>query len=162
MFCRHNFVTSGGLSSLLFGAGGAVRAPVVAGGGLFNEWTRDASKKASGGGNKNKKGAKGNRHGIWVWEGHRVYPEDIIVNMMNPAKLWFHPGLNVRLTYNVHNLVARKEGTVYYSCETPNLNWNEPRVQRYYSSRKKEVFFKKYVNVIPDPQHTRFRCIDSV
>jgi len=162
MFCRHNLVSSG-LSSFLLGVGGSVRAPVVvAGGGLFNEWTRDASKKSSGGGNKNKKGARGNFHGIWVWEGNKVYPEDIIVHKMNQSKLWFHPGLNVRLTFNVHNLVARKEGKVMFTCETPNLNWSEPRVQRYYSGRKKEVFFKKYVHVIPDPQHTMFKCIDSV
>jgi hypothetical protein len=119
-------------------------------------------------------------------EGHRVHPEDIIVHKQ--SKLWFHPGLNVSCFSKMiiiegrmmmylfpHNLilnskvrlagrlnmVARKSGTVRFTCETPNLSWENRIVQKYYQSRIMPNF-KKYIHVIPDPQHTRFRFVESV
>ncbi len=53
---------------------------------------RFASKKATGG-NRNKKQAPGNHHGIKKNDGVYVFPGEVLV--FKQSRLWFHPGLNV-------------------------------------------------------------------
>ncbi|XP_021963241.1 39S ribosomal protein L27, mitochondrial [Folsomia candida] len=121
---------------------------------------RFASKKAAGGGNKNPKQAPGNFKGIKIWDGWRANPRDIIVHKQ--TRLWFHPGLNVRLAGRL-NLVALKTGTVSFTVETPDLNWKHRQVEKFYGARSRTApFFKKYVHVIPDKQHNQFRLVDMV
>lgn len=67
---------------------------------------RFASKKASGGGNKNPKQAPGNHKGIKIQDGKRCYPSDRIVHKM--SKLWFHPGANVSKPKSPKYLKSRK------------------------------------------------------
>jgi len=57
---------------------------------------------------------------------------------------------------------ATKEGSVRFTCEKTDLNWGNSWVQRFYSGREGQSFYKKYINVIPKPQHTRFKCIETI
>jgi large subunit ribosomal protein L27 len=77
-------------------------------------------------------------------------------------KLWFHPGLNVTYARANMHLIALKEGVVRVSCEKPDLNWDHSWNKLFYAGREGQTFYKKYFNIIPKPQHTRFKCIDQV
>lgn len=48
------------------------------------------------------------------------------------------------------------------TCEKVDLNWEHSWVMRNYEGRTGQTFYKKYFNVIPEPQHTRFKLIDSM
>ena len=52
-------------------------------------------------------------------------------------------------------------GKVYVTCEKVDLNWDHGWVQRFFSGRSGQTIYKKYFNVIPEPQHTRFRLVDE-
>lgn len=53
-------------------------------------------------------------------------------------------------------------GKVVVSCEKVDLNWEHTWVQRCHDKRKGLVFYKKYFNVIPEPQHQNFKLIDEI
>jgi len=120
---------------------------------------RFASKKATGG-NRNKKQAPGQNRGVKKYDGQYVFPGDCLV--ARQPKFWFHPGLNVTFARKHLHLLALKEGTVRITCEKPDLNWSHTLNQKFYAGRENQTFYKKYYNVIPNPQHTRFKCIDQV
>lgn len=75
--------------------------------------------------------------------------------------LRFHPGLNVGFGRN-GTLFACEAGRVMVTCEKVDLNWEHTWVMRNYEGRTGQTFYKKYFNVIPEPQHTRFKLIDSI
>jgi large subunit ribosomal protein L27 len=75
--------------------------------------------------------------------------------------LRFHPGLNVGFGRN-GTLFAYEAGRVMVTCEKVDLNWEHTWVMRHYEGRTGQTFYKKYFNVIPEPQHTRFKLIDSI
>lgn len=53
-------------------------------------------------------------------------------------------------------------GKVVVTCEKFDPNWEHTWVQRMYAGREQQKIFKKYFNVIPDPQHQRFKLIDEI
>lgn len=59
-------------------------------------------------------------------------------------------------------LFAIIPGKVVITCEEPNLNWDHTWVQRNYTGRMDQKFYKKYFNVIPTPQHQNFKLIDQI
>lgn len=73
----------------------------------------------------------------------------------------FHPGLNVGLGRN-GTLFAMEAGKVVVTCEKFDPFWEHTWVQRIYSGREDQTIYKKYFNVIPEPQHNRFKLIDEV
>jgi large subunit ribosomal protein L27 len=75
--------------------------------------------------------------------------------------LRFHPGLNVGFGRN-GTLFACEAGRVMVTCEIVDLNWEHSWVMRNYEGRTGQTFYKKYFNVITEPQHTRFKLIDSI
>jgi len=128
---------------------------------ISSSWTpvRFASKKSTGG-NRNSKQGRGNNPGIKKQDGKYVYPGDVLLRRQQ--KLWFHPGLNVTIARKHMNLIAMKEGIVRVTCEKPDLNWSWTWAKQFYGGREGQTFYKKYFNVIPRPQHTRFKCIDQI
>ena len=48
------------------------------------------------------------------------------------------------------------------TCEkfvpNPKHGWNK----MFYAGREDDIMYKKYFNVIPEPEHTRFKLIDRV
>lgn len=59
-------------------------------------------------------------------------------------------------------LFAISHGKVVITCEKPDLNWDHMWVQRNYGGRMYQQFYKKYFNVITEPQHQNFKLIDQV
>lgn len=53
-------------------------------------------------------------------------------------------------------------GKVVVSCEKADPNWEHTWVQRCHGHRKGTEFYKKYFNVIPEPQHQNFKLIDEI
>lgn len=53
-------------------------------------------------------------------------------------------------------------GKVVVTCEKFDPFWEHTWVQRIYSGREDQTIYKKYFNVIPEPQHNRFKLIDEV
>ena len=75
--------------------------------------------------------------------------------------LRFHPGLNVGFGRN-GTLFALEAGRVMVTCEKVDLNLEHPWVVKNYEGRTGQTFYKKYYNVIPEPQHNRFKLIDKI
>lgn len=63
-----------------------------------------------------------------------------------------------------HNgtLFALEHGRVVVTCEKINPNWDHTWIQRCYAGRQDNVIHKKHFNIIPMPQHNRFKLIDEV
>ena len=99
------------------------------------------------------------KHRGWkVNDGHFVQKGRILATQF---RLRWHPGLNVGLGLS-GNLFALLPGRVAVTCERVNLNWAHTWVERAYSHRTDPKFYKKYFNVIPEPQHQNFRLISRV
>lgn len=60
------------------------------------------------------------------------------------------------------SLFAIIPGKVSVTCEKVNPNWDHTWVQRCHGHRKGTEFYKKYFNVIPQPQHQNFKLIDQI
>lgn len=60
------------------------------------------------------------------------------------------------------SLYAMEHGRVYVTCEPINPNWNHFWVQKNYAGRHDQTIYKKHFNVVPEPQHQRFRLIDEI
>ncbi|XP_018335598.1 39S ribosomal protein L27, mitochondrial [Agrilus planipennis] len=124
----------------------------------LKEWFRFASKK-TGGSSRNPPDNTRPKHRGWKrQDGHLVEAGTILVLQRH---LRFHPGLNVGLGRN-GTLFAIIPGKVMVTCEKVDPDWEHTWIQRHYSHRKGHVFFKKYFNVIPNPQHQNFKLIDTV
>lgn len=59
-------------------------------------------------------------------------------------------------------LMAMEHGQVAVTCEQVDADWDHTWVQRLLSHRQGQVFYKKYFNVLPLPQHQRFKLIEEV
>lgn len=59
-------------------------------------------------------------------------------------------------------LVAMVPGVVRITSEVFDPNFDNPHVIEIYNNRQGQKIYKKYVNVIPEPQHCRFKLIDVV
>jgi len=131
--------------------------PVVTGISGTNSGVRHASKKASGG-KRNPEGAPGKNRGLKVFDGHRIIKTNVIATQLRPNWL---PGRNVEMLSRL-KLHALKTGRLVMTCETPDLDMNHPINQKFYAGREGQTFFKKYIHIIPDPQHVRFKLIAQV
>ncbi|XP_075238333.1 mitochondrial ribosomal protein L27 [Lycorma delicatula] len=124
---------------------------------VINYTIRGASKKTSSstsyGGKRRPK-----HRGIRVQHGKYVTPGTILAVQ---RRIQFHPGLHVGFGRN-GNLFAIEAGKVMITCEKADLNWDHTWVQRNYNGRFNQTIYKKYLHVIPEPQHQRFKLIDMV
>ncbi|XP_068627976.1 large ribosomal subunit protein bL27 [Battus philenor] len=122
------------------------------------ECIRNASKK-TGGSTRNTNCKVRPKHRGWkVQDGHFVQAGHILATQRNTR---FHPGLNVGLGRN-GTLFAMEAGKVVVTCEQFDPYWEHKWVQRNYAGRENQNIFKKYFNVIPEPQHNRFKLIDEI
>ncbi|KAL5234325.1 hypothetical protein ACI65C_001735 [Semiaphis heraclei] len=125
---------------------------------LLRNSVRHASKK-SGTSTANVGGRVRPKHrGIRYNDGREVQAGTMLVLQRN---LRFHPGLHVGFGRN-GTLFALEQGTVVVSCEKMDPNWNHTWVQRFYGSRKGQTIYKKFFNIIPKPQHNRFKLVESI
>lgn len=99
------------------------------------------------------------KHRGWqVQDGHFVSAGTLLATQLT---LRFHPGLNVGFGKN-GTLFALEHGRVVVTCEKFEPNWEHTWVQRTYAGREDQTIYKKYFNVIPEPQHQRFKLVDEV
>ena len=99
------------------------------------------------------------KHRGWkVQDGGFVIAGKILVRQRT---LRFHPGLNVGFGRD-GTLFALEAGRVMVTCEKVDLNWEHPWVMKNYEGRTGQTFYKKYYNVIPEPQHNCFKLIDKI
>ncbi|KAJ1521972.1 hypothetical protein ONE63_002301 [Megalurothrips usitatus] len=76
--------------------------------------------------------------------------------------LRFFPGLNAGFGKN-GTIFAIKPGKVVLSTEIAKPNWEHTWIQRLLPRRPDDVpIYKKYINVIPEQQHTRFKLVETV
>ncbi|CAG4940339.1 unnamed protein product [Colias eurytheme] len=122
------------------------------------EFVRHASKK-TGGSTKNVNCKVRPKHRGWkVQDGHSVQAGHILATQRFAR---FHPGLNVGMGRN-GTLFAMEAGKVVITCEKFDPNWDHTWVQRIYGGRTDQTIYKKYFNIIPKPQHNRFKLIDEL
>ncbi|XP_059471300.1 large ribosomal subunit protein bL27 [Neocloeon triangulifer] len=120
---------------------------------------RNASKK-TGGSTKNQRGKtpipkfRGlkKNEGVYVTAGTKVVTQ---------RKLNYHPGLNVGLGKD-GTLFAIEDGIVKITSEKCDLNMDHSWVQRIYGGKDITYLYKKYVHVLNQPQHNRFKLIDTI
>ncbi|KAJ2950767.1 hypothetical protein O0L34_g9031 [Tuta absoluta] len=125
---------------------------------VLKEFVRYASKK-TGGSTKNTNCKTKPKHRGWkVQDGHHVQAGHMLVTQ---NKTRFHAGLNVGFGANA-TLFAMMPGKVIVTCEKFDPDWEHPWVQRFYGGREGQTIYKKYYNVIPEPQHQRFKLVDQV
>ncbi|XP_047519745.1 39S ribosomal protein L27, mitochondrial [Pieris napi] len=124
----------------------------------FLDIVRHASKKTGGSTRNTNCKVKPKHRGWKVQDGHNVQAGHILATQRN---LRFHPGLNVGMGRN-GTLFAMEPGKVVVTCEKFEPNWEHTWVQRIYSGRGDQVIFKKYFNIIPKPQHNRFKLIEEM
>jgi len=114
---------------------------------------RHASGKGIGPGNHGKPG----RHG-WKYQHNAIVTNG--TTLAHQYNLRWCPGLNVGLGKR-GQLYAKVPGRVVVTCEKtefdPENNW----VKKWYPNRV-GVMYKKYFNVIPDPQHNNFKLVDKI
>ncbi|GLH14405.1 39S ribosomal protein L27 [Gryllus bimaculatus] len=119
---------------------------------------RWASKKA-GGSTRNRVSHGRPKHlGIKLHDGAYATAGSRIVTQI---KLRFHPGLHVGFGKN-GTLFAMESGRVVFSCEKIDPKWEHTWIERIYAGRVGQTIYKKFVNIIPDKQHNRFKLIDQV
>ncbi|KAL0118433.1 hypothetical protein PUN28_009236 [Cardiocondyla obscurior] len=121
-------------------------------------YVRHASKKASTS-TRNKGGDSRPKHRGWkVQDGTEVHAGKLLVTQ---RKTRFHPGLNVGFGRD-GSLFAMESGKVMVTCEKIDPNWEHTWVKKHYENRENQVIYKKHFNVIPTPQHKRFKLIDKI
>lgn len=122
--------------------------------------TREASKKTSS--NTTSRGRGKPKHrGVRVHSGVYVQKGTLLALQNIWRRLRFHPGLNVGMGRN-GTIFALESGIVQITTEIADPNWDSMWVQKYYSGREDQVIYKKYFNVLPKPQHNRFKLIDQI
>lgn len=122
--------------------------------------TREASKKTSSNTKCSSKPRPKHR-GVRVYAGAFVHRGTLLALQNINKKLRFHPGFNVGMGRN-GTIYALEDGTVYISTEIADLNWDNKWVLKHYSGREDQVIYKKYFNILTNPQHNRFKLIDQV
>ncbi|XP_026748181.1 50S ribosomal protein L27 [Galleria mellonella] len=125
---------------------------------VLKEFVRNASKKTGGSTKNTSCKVKPKRRGWKVQDGHFVEAGHMLATQRTTR---FHPGLNVGFGRN-GTLFAMEAGRVVVTCEKFDPNWEHTWVQRLYGGREQQTILKKYFNVIPEPQHQRFKLIDEV
>lgn len=55
-----------------------------------------------------------------------------------------------------------EHGRVYVTCEKMDPNWDHRWIQRIYADRRGQTIYKKFYNIIPEPQHNRFKFIGEM
>ncbi|KAJ0179225.1 hypothetical protein K1T71_004937 [Dendrolimus kikuchii] len=125
---------------------------------VLKEFVRHASKKTGGSTQNTSTKVKPKHRGWKVQDGHYVQAGHMLATQRTTR---FHPGLNVGFGVN-GTLFAMEAGKVIITCEKFDPNWEHTWVQRMYAGREQQKIFKKYFNVIPEPQHQRFRLIDEI
>ncbi|OAD54629.1 39S ribosomal protein L27, mitochondrial [Eufriesea mexicana] len=119
---------------------------------------RYASKKA-GGSTHNSPGNRKPKHRGWrVQDGHYVQESTMLATQL---RLRFHPGLYVGFGKN-GTLYALEKGKVVVTCEKIKPNMSRSWVKMNYAGRESSVIYKKYFNVIPEPQHNKFVLVDTL
>ncbi|CAG9857448.1 unnamed protein product [Phyllotreta striolata] len=123
-------------------------------------WTpiRQASKKTGGSTKNSSPKVRPKHRGVKIQDGRHVNAGNILVTQRT---LRFHPGLNVGLGRN-GTLFALEPGRVVVTCEQADLDWTHTWVRRCHGYRQGQVFYKKYFNVIAEPQHRDFKLIDTI
>ncbi|XP_049865427.1 50S ribosomal protein L27 [Pectinophora gossypiella] len=125
---------------------------------VVKEFVRYASKK-TGGSTKNTNCKTKPKHRGWkVQDGHNVQAGKMLATQNSTR---FHPGLNVGFGRN-GTLFAMEAGKVVVTCEKFDPYYGHPWVQRFYGGREGQIIYKKYYNVIPEPQHQRFKLIEEI
>ncbi|XP_047022939.1 39S ribosomal protein L27, mitochondrial [Helicoverpa zea] len=125
---------------------------------VITEFVRNASKKTGGSTSNTNCKVKPKHRGWKVQDGHHVQAGHMLVTQRTPR---FHPGLNVGFGRN-GTLFAMEAGKVVVTCEKFDPNWDHTWVQRIYSGRQDQTILKKYYNIIPEPQHQRFKLVDEI
>lgn len=59
-------------------------------------------------------------------------------------------------------LFAMEAGKVVVTCEKMDPYWDHTWIQRIYGHRKGQSMYKKYFNIIPTPQHNRFKLVETI
>lgn len=119
---------------------------------------RLASKKASGC-TRNKPDNLRPKHRGWrVQDGTFVKKSTILATQLRPR---FHPGLYVGMAKD-GTLYALEAGKVLVTCEKINPNSKHGWSIINYAGKENTTIYKKYFNVIPEPQHDRFIVVDTV
>lgn len=120
---------------------------------------RLASKKAGSGAKWQCRKRRKKYRGLKKNDGTYVTAGTPIVTQLS---LRFFPGLNAGFGKN-GTIFAIKPGKVVISSEIAQPNWEHTWIQRLMPGRENSPpFFKKYINVIPEPQHNRFKLIEVV
>ncbi|XP_012231675.1 large ribosomal subunit protein bL27m [Linepithema humile] len=119
---------------------------------------RYASKKG-GTSTRNKKGHPRPKHRGWKIQDGKYAQAGMI--LVTQRTLRFHPGLNVGFGKD-GTLFALEAGKVLVTCEKIDPNWDHSWVKNAYGGRENQVIYKKYFNVLPDPQHNRFKLINII
>ena len=55
-----------------------------------------------------------------------------------------------------------QRGRVVVTCEKMDPAWDHTWIQKNYEGREGQVIYKKYFNIIPEPEHNRFKLIDKI
>nr|CAD7461104.1 unnamed protein product [Timema tahoe] len=95
---------------------------------------RWASKKTSGSTRNQKGHARPKHRGVRVQDGHYVQAGTLLA----------------------------EAGRVMITCEKIDPNWNHNWVQKVYGERSDQTIFKKFFNVIAEPQVGRFKLINTI
>lgn len=53
-------------------------------------------------------------------------------------------------------------GKVVITCEKIKPDWEHTWIQKNYAEREGQTIYKKHFNVIPEPQHNRFKLINKI
>ncbi|XP_026274508.1 39S ribosomal protein L27, mitochondrial [Frankliniella occidentalis] len=121
---------------------------------------RFASKKTSSGARWQGNGKKPKRYrGLKRKDGDVVTAGTILATQIT---LRFFPGLNVGFGKN-GSIFAIKAGKVVMSSELAQPNWDHTWIQRLMPRRPDNIpIYKKYINIIPEPQHNRFKLLEAL
>ncbi|XP_001606518.1 50S ribosomal protein L27 [Nasonia vitripennis] len=99
------------------------------------------------------------KHRGWKRQDGATVTAGTILATQNTTR--FHPGLNVGFGRN-GTLFAMHSGKVVVTCEKVDLNWEHTWIQRNYADRQGQPIYKKHFNIIPEPEHKRFKLIDKI
>ncbi|KAG7213133.1 hypothetical protein KM043_002449 [Ampulex compressa] len=115
--------------------------------------------KKAGGSTRNSPDTRRPKHRGWrVQDGTFVRAGTILATQL---KTRFHPGLYVGIGRD-KTLYATEAGKVMVTCEKIDPDFNLKWVRDNYGNREGVVIYKKHFNVIPEPQHDRFKLIDAI
>ncbi|KAL7306505.1 uncharacterized protein LOC106648429 [Trichogramma pretiosum] len=119
--------------------------------------SRNAAKKTSG--TTSNAGNSKPKHRGWKRQDGSVVTVGTSLATQNCTR--WHPGLNVGFGRN-GTLYAMVPGKVVVTCEKFEPKWDHTWVERHYEGRENQPLYKKYFNVIPKPQHNRFKLVNKI